>query len=103
MIGYSCTRLLIPIQIGTASIANEEGELESIKEEIKEIIKVNVEAYNNKSGDAVPIDPLASRELDAVGGHLIEVFTILGLRLIPTRESYVYLLLTNLQYRRSLN
>ena len=42
-----------------------------------------ISAYNDKSGDAVPIDPLASRELDAVGGHLIEVFTILGLRLIP--------------------
>ena len=40
-------------------------------------------AYNNKNEDAVPIDPLASRKLDAIGGHLIEVFTILGLRLIP--------------------
>ena len=30
-----------------------------------------ISAYNDKSGDAVPIDPLASRELDAVGGHLM--------------------------------
>ena len=40
-------------------------------------------AYNSKNEDAIPIDPLASRKLDAIGGHLIEVFTILGLRLIP--------------------
>ena len=40
-------------------------------------------AYNNRREDAVPIDPLASRKLDAIGDHLIEVFTILGLRLIP--------------------
>ena len=40
-------------------------------------------AYNSKNEDAIPIDPLASRKLDAIDGHLIEVFTILGLRLIP--------------------
>ena len=49
---------------------------------IKTIERKN-KAYNNKNENAVPIDPLASRKLDAIGDHLIEVFTILGLRLIP--------------------
>lgn len=44
---------------------------------------INNKACDNKSEDAVPVDPLASRKLGAVGGRLIEVFTILGLRLIP--------------------
>ena len=42
-----------------------------------------VKAYNIKNENTIPIKPLTSHKLNAINDHLIKVFTILGLRLIP--------------------